>query len=520
MNFIAVKRNPEAKVFLFLAFVATVVLMLVSPDSYMYDLWNHSDSAWFYMSGKAWMSGMRPYVDFADSKGPLLWLIYGVGYLISPTDYIGVFWISCLVYAVTYYCIYRMAHLLLGNRSLAVAVSVLMSLSFFYPYVHHEIRCEDFNQMLMAIVLRLVFNLLYGHHEDAGSQVRKVSLGIGLCAAASLLIKYNVTPMLAFPMLFVLHWSWKRGCGIVKPILWCLLGVAIVTLPMMAYLWATGCFPAFIQEYFVNTLTVVGDSHASMGGVLARFMGHWIPLSLLLAIGLVGTVMLVFCLNRYRLFPLAMFLVVVLLTVTHATWTFHYGTCLIFPAFALMALAKMTGRRLGEFFRKPVAAVIVSLLAVVATAAVNWHKQGDSLFFKRDVRSADLYRFAAMMSHVKNPRVVYYFTGPYPEYGIQLHSLPACVYWASQSGSTEKMDQFQRDIAREGKADFFFAQHGSKAGEKLEKAMGYHRYESSPVKGEQYRLDLFSRQPLEEPAPFMPSPLDILLKRNPFKENR
>ena len=29
------------------------------------------------------MNGMVPYVDFTDSKGPSLWLIYGIGYLLS-----------------------------------------------------------------------------------------------------------------------------------------------------------------------------------------------------------------------------------------------------------------------------------------------------------------------------------------------------------------------------------------------------------------------------------------------------
>ena len=30
------------------------------------------------------MNGLTPYVDFTDSKGPLLWLIYGIGYLRAP----------------------------------------------------------------------------------------------------------------------------------------------------------------------------------------------------------------------------------------------------------------------------------------------------------------------------------------------------------------------------------------------------------------------------------------------------
>ena len=54
---------------------AVVLLFIISPDSYTHDLYGRHDSAWFFMCGKAWMEGLTPYVDFADSKGPVLWLI-------------------------------------------------------------------------------------------------------------------------------------------------------------------------------------------------------------------------------------------------------------------------------------------------------------------------------------------------------------------------------------------------------------------------------------------------------------
>ena len=55
-----------------MALYAIVVLSLVSTDSWTHCLYDHHDSATFFASGKAWMSGMVPYVDFSDSKGPLL----------------------------------------------------------------------------------------------------------------------------------------------------------------------------------------------------------------------------------------------------------------------------------------------------------------------------------------------------------------------------------------------------------------------------------------------------------------
>ena len=109
---------------------AVVALLLVSWDSYLYDLWQHHDVIWFYLCGKAWMNGMTPYVDFADSKGPLLWLIYGIGYLISPHDYTGMYWLSCVLYTFIFYQCYKCARLFVRDTRLALA-AVLLSAVFF-----------------------------------------------------------------------------------------------------------------------------------------------------------------------------------------------------------------------------------------------------------------------------------------------------------------------------------------------------------------------------------------------------
>lgn len=73
-------KNKAAKAFCLLFVYSFFILLVLSPDSYIYDLYHRCDTAWFFMCGKAWMNGMVPYVDFADSKGLLLWLIYGVAW--------------------------------------------------------------------------------------------------------------------------------------------------------------------------------------------------------------------------------------------------------------------------------------------------------------------------------------------------------------------------------------------------------------------------------------------------------
>lgn len=83
----------------------------------------YADSNVFFLCGKGLAEGLIPYVDFTDSKGPFLWLIYGIGYIISPTNYWGVYYLE-VFFSFTTLCIaYKTLRLWLDSK-----------LSFFLHY--------------------------------------------------------------------------------------------------------------------------------------------------------------------------------------------------------------------------------------------------------------------------------------------------------------------------------------------------------------------------------------------------
>lgn len=96
MNLFLRIYNAKYGVAIFLWVYVVLCQMVFNIDSYLYANTGHYDSAIFFQCGKFLMNGYTPYVDFADSKGVLLWIIYGMGYLIHHYSYIGVFWLACL----------------------------------------------------------------------------------------------------------------------------------------------------------------------------------------------------------------------------------------------------------------------------------------------------------------------------------------------------------------------------------------------------------------------------------------
>lgn len=94
------------------------------------------------MSGKAWANGLIPYVDFSDSKGPLLWFIEMVGYWISPTDYHGVWVLSVIVMTLTFYVCWLTAMQVLCRPRLSLCVAMTMAIPYFLGFSFLETRAE------------------------------------------------------------------------------------------------------------------------------------------------------------------------------------------------------------------------------------------------------------------------------------------------------------------------------------------------------------------------------------------
>ena len=163
------------------------LLTFLSPDSFLMHLCTmREDSAWFFTAGKAWMEGMTPYIDFADSKGPLLWLIYGIGYLLSPTSYIGVFWISMMAYTFTFAVLWRTARLFVGKRE-SLIVLVLMPVLMFYSMMRCGPKisvCWEYALASIALAVRLCLRKVHRLGNMPLGLVRAwhgVCLSSGIC---------------------------------------------------------------------------------------------------------------------------------------------------------------------------------------------------------------------------------------------------------------------------------------------------------------------------------------------------
>ena len=84
-------KRKELQNYAVIMFIAFCFLAICSRSSFIYPCNNWDDSNSYFTMGKVMMNGGVIYRDAFDQKGPLLYFIYGLGYLMSNTTFVGVF---------------------------------------------------------------------------------------------------------------------------------------------------------------------------------------------------------------------------------------------------------------------------------------------------------------------------------------------------------------------------------------------------------------------------------------------
>lgn len=511
MQMIAGKN--EILIFLKLGLVASVILLMVSPDSFTHDMFGRCDSSTFFMCGKAWMEGLLPYRDFADSKGLLLWLIYGIGYLLSPHDYLGVLVVSCLWYSFIFYFIFLTARVFLKDDRWAFLAAVLQGFFFFDPYIHYEVRAEDFAMLMIVASLYFTVRHLYGSQCD--KDLLQSCFAIGFLMGALFLIKFNIIMMAAiFP--FFLLIAFVRSFSRLIAMLGAMLGgFLIILLPFALYVMWQGIGGDFVREYIVNTMLTV-NRHASYLGEVFRtkflLESQFIKGPGLLWVSLSGALLLIPLLKRWVYFPLLVCLWFFVLCSMHGVWPYYYGSCLFIPVFGIVAfllLLKSWGR-VEHWLKRTWVMASAGVLSVAGVVAVNYQTQDnhDQLWYVDSQSRQDYYTCLYLVSQVENPTIMY-FSILGPSVDLWTHAKPACRYFVSQNGSTAVMDQQQMRVVKYRLADFVVTSVNDIYQDYIE-SRGYRKYS---CKG--FGVSLFSKRPLKlPPDDFYMSPTDVLMKRN------
>ena len=232
------------------------------------------DSAMFYVIGKSWFKGYLPYVSLWDQKGPLIFLINGLGYLLAGSK-LGVFFIQVISLGVFLVFTYKTFNLYFS--SLASAGLSIISLFWLACSYEGGNLTEEYLLPFSALSIYLTCCWIDRFESDPldHNPWNAFLFGfiLGFCFLTRLTNALVSCGMMAgIGLLLIIHGRWKN---FFMNVLAYLGGFAAIVLPFCAYFAFHGAFEEMLFGTFifnVSYLSASAETSMTSGPVLKSFI--------------------------------------------------------------------------------------------------------------------------------------------------------------------------------------------------------------------------------------------------------
>ena len=250
--------------------LSALVLLIFSVYNTPLNNYYGYDSAFFQLIGKGIANGKIPYIDLYDQKGPMVFYINALGYLLTGSR-LGVFLLQILFMTASLCVVYRLARLWLNS---SVSFGILFAYLFLYiGTVQEGNMTEEWSQIFLLLPLYLSLRFLKSG-AAVSEHPKRYSFLYGVCFGALLMFRVTNAAsvgglILAFIILFCREQKAKQ---LLVHALLVLLGAAVVIAPFCLYFVRVNAFDEFIHASITHNF-----SYAT-GGVSARGLRGWVSI--------------------------------------------------------------------------------------------------------------------------------------------------------------------------------------------------------------------------------------------------
>jgi len=277
-----------------LGLASLVFMLLASPYTTPLNRYYGYDSSVFLSFGKAMTHGKLPYLDLYDNKGPMIFCINALGYLLGGRN--GVFALQVVFMTVTFALLYRLGRFYgsVGAAWATVAVGAFL----YCGTVGEGDMTEEWSLSFSLLPLVLGLGFL-----RSGRPIKEhpwlCSLIYGLCLGVQLLLRVTNAAviaglLLAFAVLLIKEKSYG---ALAKNVLMVLLGAGAVIAPFVVYFRAIGAY-----DYFIYASLLHNFRYAA-GGAEAKTAFDWFYWAVRVSMAPVGLAVCASLEKKGRLHP-------------------------------------------------------------------------------------------------------------------------------------------------------------------------------------------------------------------------
>lgn len=199
---------------------------------YLFNEWG--DPNVYFSMGKGAVNGQTIYKDIFDHKGPFIFFIYAIGYLISDNTFTGIYILEIIALFINLLYAYKLSHLYISKQG-SFFVALIFTL-FLFNKTYFGGSAEEF--ISPVITASLYYFICYFRVENLNMKQRtKIIFAQGIFLGLVLLTKLNIC-IFWIPMMITIGIRLLYGNAykeIVKYVITFIGGIFIVSAPFIIY---------------------------------------------------------------------------------------------------------------------------------------------------------------------------------------------------------------------------------------------------------------------------------------------
>ncbi|SFO21880.1 Dolichyl-phosphate-mannose-protein mannosyltransferase [Pseudobutyrivibrio sp. UC1225] len=228
------------------------VLFFSYSTSPLYKDFYGYDSACYITFGKMWYSGKIPYVEFFDHKGPWIFFVNMLGFLISGGSKYGICFLQIIFMTASLAGVYNISQLFEDNRKYAVLITVITILLMKINYINGD-TVEEF---CMPFINWSVYGLVKYYKNESEEKSHPYGwailygITIGICSLSRLT---NIAQIIG--LIFVVFMTLilgKNFKNLIQNLVAGVVGILAVWVPFSVYFAYHKAFGEFIYGTFTH----------------------------------------------------------------------------------------------------------------------------------------------------------------------------------------------------------------------------------------------------------------------------
>ena len=448
--------GEEKKInYLVIILSAFVIVTVSTTCSFLYKYHSWGDSNIFFTIGKSMLSGIMPYRDLFDQKGPIVFMMHALASMISYKSFFGVYVLQLINGFVYLLFVYKTNCLLFkkNNYLNTILLGVLTYTALAYS------SGDSVEEFSLAILMYAIY-VAVKHSVNNTIPSRMELIMIGITSGLIFWMKYTIIG-------FYLGWivipiykeiQNKQIKRLLINIGYIALGVLITTIPVFICFGLNDCLVIMLQSYFLENMTSYSGSNLGVLGSIYNIFFH--GLTSVLESNLILFVFAVYgsCKlpdhNNLKASIVSMMLALVFTVYFGGRYLMYY--CLILSPFALFGLSyfvnmldDLVSIKAGKILRVVVYSAVVLLIFVLCNNSIKELNKPYEDYLEYKVIS-DI-----EASGVKEPTILYYDS---LEKGFQNYMgyVPNVKYYFVPNMMHEKLTPIQDGYIEDGMTDFVF----------------------------------------------------------------